>query len=163
MTSLIVQSVFDLVILIILLFASKADIKTRIVPPKYQIALGITSLLHLIIIPILEKDFMLFLNYLLTGLFVFALYIGAFLIKIGGIGGADTKVTSIMASFLGWKQTICFIVSHSVVAVVLSLYMFFKFKFRTKSVPLMPFLAIGFLITKAIFWAGQFGLIGFQI
>lgn len=163
MTSLIVQSIFDLVIFVILLFASKADLKTRIVPPKCQIALGITSLLHMVVIPILEKDLMLFLNYLLTGLFVFALYIGAFLIKKGGIGGADTKVTSIMASFLGWKQTICFIVSHSLVAVVLSFVMIAKNGIKIKSVPLMPFLAIGFLITKALFWAGQFGLINFQL
>lgn len=159
----ILQAVFDLVILIVMLFASKDDIKTRLVPPKYQIALGITSLVHMATMPIVLADWKLFLNYLLTGLFVFTIYIVAVLIFKTGIGGADTKVTSIMASFLGWKQTICFIISHALVAIGLSFFRLKNTGIKTQSVPLMPFLMIGFVITKAIYWLGQFGIIGLKL
>lgn len=144
--------ILDIAIFIILLLASKQDIKTRIVPPKYQIALAICSILNLLIKFFVIKDTSSALNCLLTGLGLFAIYITFVLLGKGGIGGADTKISSLMASYLGLTQTVIFMISHCVVALIYTIYRFVKHKEQIKSVPLMPFLAAGFIIARIIYW-----------
>ena len=144
--------ILDIAVFIILLFASKQDIKSRMVSPKYQIALAVCSTLNLLVKFFIIKDTSGALNCLLTGLGLFVIYIAFVLLGKGGIGGADTKVSSLMASYLGLKQTVIFMISHCVVALIYTIYRFVRHKEQIKSVPLMPFLAAGFVIARIIYW-----------
>lgn len=162
-TTLIIESIFNLIVLGILVAASVTDIKERKVPPLYQYMLLGTSVTHLLVVLFIEHNWQMALNCLLTGIFTFSLYIILVLIFKAGIGGADTKVTSLMALFLGWKQTLCFIIAHAVVALFYSVFQLRTKGIRVKSVPLMPFLAAGFIITKAIVYLNHFNIIQFSL
>jgi Flp pilus assembly protein protease CpaA len=148
----IAKLIFDVLVLVILVLASVSDIKTRLVPTKYQYALLACSVAHVAYVGFIEKNSVLMLNCILSGVFVFAIYIAMVLIFKTGIGGADTKVTSLMALFLGWQQTICFVIAHCITALAYTGYMSVAKKKKIKSVPLMPFLVAGYVITKII-WA----------
>jgi Flp pilus assembly protein protease CpaA len=152
MINIISTIILDIAILVILLLASNQDIKTRIVPPKYQIALAVCSVANLIVKFFIVKDTSSALSCLFTGVGLFVIYILFVLIGKGGIGGADTKVSSLMALYLGFQQTILFMIAHCVVALIYTLYRFIKHKEQIKSIPLMPFLAAGFVIVRIIYW-----------
>lgn len=153
MTKIIIQIIFDLIVLGICIPASCVDIKTRKVPPAYQIALGICSLAHFVVLSILEQSIQW--NYLLTGLFVFAIYIAMVLIFKTGIGGADTKMTSLLAFYLGFKESIIMMVSHGIFGIGYTLYRAFFKKEKIKSIPLMPFLTAGYVTAKIFYWVSQ--------
>lgn len=162
-TTLIIETIFNIIVLGILSAASVTDIKKRYVPPLYQYMLLGTTIVHMLAVLFIEQNWQMALNCLLSGIFTFAVHIILILIFKTGIGGADTKVTSLMASFLGWKQTIAFIFSHSIVAVVYYIFQFRTKGIKIKSVPLMPFLTAGFIITKAIVYLNHFGVIEFSL
>ena len=148
MINLILQIVFDICVLGVCIGASISDIKTRKVPVVYQVLLGICSLSKFIVFSVLEHKVQW--NCLLTGLFVFAIYIGMVLLFKSGIGGADTKMTSLMAFYLGFKSTMIMMVSHGVIGVAYVIYkMLVKYE-KVQSIPLMPFLTAGFLIAAVV-------------
>lgn len=146
----IVQLIFDFLVLIIIGLASRVDIKTRKVPPAYQASLAICSVGHFLVTSIMKQSVQW--NYLLTGTFVFAIYIIMVLIFKTGIGGADTKMTSLLALYLGFKETMAMMVAHCISAVVYTLYKLFFKKEKVKSVPLMPYLTIGYIVAKLFSW-----------
>lgn len=152
MISTIFTIILDIAVLVILLMASKEDIKTRIVPPKYQIALAVCSGLHLLLKVFIEQDYKGAINCLLTGIGLFAIYIIFVLVGKGGIGGADTKVTSLLALYLGLGQTVILMLTHCIAAIVYTIFRFVKDKIQTKSVPLMPYLAIGYAAARIFYW-----------
>lgn len=142
---------FDIVALVVLVLASVSDIKTRIVPPVYQYLLAAIAVLHTVYLFALGRTDEVMIS-IGTGLMVFIIYIVLFLIFKSGIGGADTKVTSIMALYLGFGQTIYFILAHAVAAISYALYKRVFKKQIVKSVPLMPYLVIGFIVARVIWW-----------
>ena len=146
-----IRLTFDVLVLLVLVLASITDIKTRIVPPKYQYALAGVTAAHLAFL-FIAKQTGEAIWCLATGALVFAVYIGVFLVFKTGIGGADTKVTSLMAAYLGWPQTIWFILAHAGVVLGYAAFKKIAKKENVKSVPLMPFLAAGYVITRAIWW-----------
>ena len=152
MLGTILSIILDIAVMVILLFASKEDVKTRIVPPKIQIALAVCSVLNLLNKFFIIKDVKDAVNCLITGIGLFLIYIIFVLVGKGGIGGADTKVSSLLALFLGLKQTIILMLTHCIVAIIYTAYRFIKHKEQLKSVPLMPFLAIGFFVARLVYW-----------
>jgi leader peptidase (prepilin peptidase)/N-methyltransferase len=146
----IVQLVFDFIVLAILGISSYSDVKTRKVQPIYQIALAVCSVGHFITMSILEHQILW--NHLFTGLGVFTIYIAMVLIFKTGIGGADTKMTSLLALYLGFRGTMIMMIAHCVVAILYTIFNKVVFKKTIKSIPLMPFLTAGYVISKIIIW-----------
>ena len=69
-----------------------------------------------------------------------------------GIGGADTKVSSMMALYLGLVPSVIMVVGHFVSAIIYVVYEKLKNHKYVASVPLMVFIGIGYLITIIIKW-----------
>lgn len=159
----IISVVFDLIVAALIAFAAFDDGKTRIVRPSIQWALLGTATAHFL--------FMLYTAYwenldsvrpwdawelLISGILMFAIYITLVLVFKTGIGGADTKVSSIMAFYLGLVPSIIMVVGHFVSAIVYVVYEKIRHNKHIASVPLMVFIGIGYLITLAIKWSAFF-------
>ena len=90
---------------------------------------------------------------------MFAIHVILLAIFKTGIGGADAKINSIMALYLGLIQAVIMIVVHAVAALLYVLGMKIAKKKTVASVRLMPFILIGFVVTKVIWWVTQTGAI----
>jgi prepilin signal peptidase PulO-like enzyme (type II secretory pathway) len=93
------------------------------------------------------------LQFPLAGALMFVIYITLVLIFKTGIGGADTKVSSIMALHLGLANGALLVFTHFIAAMIYAAYMSIVKHKRIASVPLMVFIAIGFAITMIIKWS----------
>lgn len=159
----IISIIFDLVVGGLILFAALDDGKTRIVRPSIQWGLLGVAVAHFL--------FMLFTAYFggldsvqpwdawqlpLSGVLMFAIYITLVLVFKTGIGGADTKVSSIMALYLGLVNSIIMVVGHFVSAIVYVVYEKIRHNKHIASVPLMVFIFIGYIITLAFKWVTFF-------
>lgn len=161
---LIISAIFDIIVAMLIAFAAFDDGKTRIVRPSIQWALLGTATAHFL--------FMLYTAYwgnipayvtpwsawelLVAGVLMFTIYITLVLVFKTGIGGADTKVSSIMALYLGIFPSIIMVVGHFVSAIAYVVYEKVRHHKHIASVPLMVFIGIGYLITLAIKWVTMF-------
>lgn len=158
-TYLIISLVFDLIVAGLISWAAFRDAKTRIVSPTIQLSLLGTALAHF--------GFMLWvgiagyfdtinvwsaLKLLFAGILMFTIYITLVLIFKTGIGGADTKVTSIMALYLGLGGALVMIVGHFVSAIAYVIFEKVAHKKHVASVPLMVFILIGYIAALAVEW-----------
>ena len=156
----IISAVFDLLVGGIILFAALDDAKTRIVRPSIQWSLLGVSVAHFL--------FVLWTAYFgnlpevvpfdawelpLSGALMFAIYITLVLVFKSGIGGADTKVSSIMAMYLGLVPAIIMVVGHFVSAIAYVVFEKVKNHKHIASVPLMVFIGIGYILTLIIKWS----------
>lgn len=160
---IIISAIFDLIVAGLILFAALDDGKTRIVRPSIQWGLLGTATAHFL--------FMLYTAYwgnlesvkpwdawqlLLSGVLMFVIYITLVLVFKTGIGGADTKVSSIMALYLGLVPAIIMVVGHFASAIIYVVYEKIRHHKHIASVPLMVFIGIGYLITLAVKWIAYF-------
>ena len=83
---------------------------------------------------------------------MFAIYITLVLIFKKGIGGADTKVSSMMAFYLGLWPSVIMVVGHFLSAIIYVVYEKLKNHKHIASVPLMVFIGIGYLVTLIVKW-----------
>ena len=157
---IIISAIFDVIVGALIAFAAFDDGKTRIVRPSIQWALLGTATAHFL--------FMLYTAYwgnipelvipwdawelLVSGVLMFTIYITLVLVFKTGIGGADTKVSSIMALYLGILPSIIMVVGHFVSAIVYVVYEKIRHHKHIASVPLMVFIGIGYIIALAIKW-----------
>lgn len=149
-----IQACFDAAVLVIMILAAVDDGKTRTVRPGYQWALLAAALLHLVFeFAAYPRDVWNHgMHCVLGGVLMFAVYITAFLVQPSGQGGADTKVTSLVALFTGLRQAILTMVFHAVAALGYRAWYKRKYGKRVASVPLMVLIAIGYSATKILFW-----------
>lgn len=160
---IIISAIFDLIVAGLILFAALDDGKTRIVRPSIQWGLLGAATAHFL--------FMLYTAYwgnlesvkpwdawqlLLSGVLMFVIYITLVLVFKTGIGGADTKVSSIMALYLGLVPAIIMVVGHFASAIIYVVYEKIRHHKHIASVPLMVFIGIGYLITLAVKWIAYF-------
>jgi hypothetical protein len=156
----IISALFDIAVFAVLIFAAKDDSKTRIVRPSIQLTLLGVAVAHFLFVLAAS----LFLNvqgvtlgyalqFPLAGALMFVIYITLVLIFKTGIGGADTKVSSIMALHLGLANGALLVFTHFIAAMIYAAYMSIVKHKRIASVPLMVFIAIGFAITMIIKWS----------
>lgn len=147
-----VELCFDIVVLAVLIFASIDDIKTRIVRPVFQLIILSIAVLHTIF-AFGHYGWRIGITYIATGVLMFLIYIVMLLIFKTGIGGADTKVTSSLALYLGVWPAIIMVLVHGIAGVGYAGFMEVTKKKHVKSVPLMIFLAIGFVAARGLYWA----------
>lgn len=161
---IIISVIFDVIIAALIGFAAFDDGKTRIVRPGIQWALLGTATAHFL--------FMLYTAYwgnlpelvtpwdawelLVSGILMFTIYITLVLVFKTGIGGADTKVSSIMAFYLGLIPSIIMVVGHFASAIIYVVYEKVRHHKHIASVPLMVFIGIGYIITLAYKWIAFF-------
>lgn len=155
----IISAIFDLVVLGIIFFAAKDDAKTRIVRPSIQLTLLGVSVAHFLFVlgtalwgnleSVALRDA---ITLPLSGLLMFAIYITLVLVFKTGIGGADTKVSSIMAMYLGLFPAVIMVVGHFLAAMIYVVYEKVRYNKHIASVPLMVFIGIGYAITLIIKW-----------
>lgn len=153
-TYYIVRGILDLIVLAIMIYASIDDVKTRYVKPRFQISL--------LVIAVINLGFQFFafpgdiwghaMSCLLSGIGMFVLYITLVLVFKSGIGGADTKVSSTMALYLGLSESIIMMLMHLVAALGYSAFSKAVMKKHVASVPLMIFILIGYVVARATFW-----------
>lgn len=155
----IIEAIFDFIIGGVLVFAAIDDAKTRIVKPSIQWTLLGVTLAHFLFVLIVAlthsyPDINLWsaLELPLAGALMFIVYIVLVLVFKSGIGGADTKVSSIMAFYLGLVPSVIMVVGHFVSAIVYVVYEKLAKHKHVASVPLMVFIGIGYLITLIIKW-----------
>ncbi len=154
----IIQAIFDVVVLGLICAAAKMDGKDRIVKPWTQWALLSTATLHFIFILVAYftgyEGLALWdvLNYPLSGVLMFTIYIVLVLIFKKGIGGADTKVTSIMAFYLGLIPSVIMIIVHFLAAIAYVGFQWVKNKKYVASVPLMIYVGIGYVAALIAQW-----------
>lgn len=156
---IVINIIFDAIVAGFILFAAFDDGKTRIVRPSIQIGLLCTATAHFL--------FMLYTAYwgnpdlvtpweawelLMSGVLMFVIYITLVLVFKTGIGGADTKVSSIMAFYLGLIPSIIMVAGHFISAIIYVVYEKIRHNKYVASVPLMVFIGIGYLITLIIKW-----------
>ena len=156
----IILAVFDLMIAALITIAALDDAKTRIVRPSLQLSLLGVAFAHFIFVLCVALSGTLetvtlwdALELPLAGILMFAIYITLVLVFKTGIGGADTKVSSIMALHLGVSLSVVMVVGHFVSAIVYVVYEKIKHNRHIASVPLMVFIGIGYLLTLAIKWS----------
>lgn len=155
----ITLALFDLAVGGVILFAALDDAKTRIVRPSIQwslLGLAVAHFLFTLGVALWgDLEFVSLWGALqlpLSGILMFAIYITLVLVFKTGIGGADTKVSSIMALYLGLIPAIIMIVGHFVSAMAYVIYEKIKNHRNIASVPLMVFIGIGYLITLGVKW-----------
>ena len=156
----IISAIFDVAVAAILALAALNDAKTRIVRPSLQLSLFAIAVAHFIFV--LGTAYFGNLSIVkpmdawmlpISGALMFAIYITMVLIFKAGIGGADTKVTSTMALYLGLFPCLIMIISHFVAAIVYVVYEKVKNHRHIASVPLMVFIGIGYAVTLIVKWA----------
>lgn len=150
--TIILQALFDAAMLTVLIFAAISDGKTKKVPWwSIWTSLGI-AVVHTVFVfgHFGIKEGFLHLG---TGVLMAAIYlIMVIAFKGNGIGGGDSKMTSIVALYLGLWPTVAMMVVHYIAVIIYKTYMS-KVKHKTiKSVRLMIFLGIGFLAGIIIEW-----------
>lgn len=155
----IIEAIFDLLVGCVITFAAIDDAKTRIVKTKIQLTLLGIAVAHFLFVLVVALTNSLDIVNLWSalelpaaGVLMFAIYITLVLIFKTGIGGADTKVSSIMALYLGLFPSIIMVVGHFVSAIFYVVYQKVKNHKHIASVPLMVFIGIGYLITLIIKW-----------
>lgn len=126
-----------IILLLILLYASYGDIKTRKVENYIHAMIIITALIG--------RDMRDILPMLVSALVMGLIFILTFLIsKSFKIGGADIKLSIACAFFLGYKSILGLIIGL-ILAVVINLIQKHK-----KGFPLIPYLAVGFMTAYLI-------------
>ena len=121
---------------LLLLASSYVDIKKREIPDTICICIGLISLFNLHLLGVFAT-----LPFLICGI-----------INPNNIGGGDVKLTAVVGLYLGFWHTIYgLIIALSITTIMCfvdKLYCKIKRQeVQLKSVPLAPFLTIGFLIT----------------
>lgn len=125
--------------LIVIIFT---DIKYGIIPFKIVAVVVIASIFYSVLTP-------LFLNHLLSGLAVFALFLALFLITRGrGLGFGDVVYAFMMGLVLGYPKIIVGLYVAFLTGAIVSLILVWtgKKKMKGDSIPFGPFLAAGTII-----------------
>ncbi len=155
----IISAIFDLAMGGILVFAAIDDVKTRIVKPWIQYTILGISVSHFLFVlfadlfsGIAEITWWDWAELLFAGALMFTIYIALVLIFKKGIGGADTKVSSMMAFYLGVWPSVIMVVGHFLSAIIYVVYEKLKNHKHIASVPLMVFIGIGYLVTLIVKW-----------
>lgn len=141
----------DVALLVLLFLASIEDLRTRLIPPKYQIAFLIVAVAR-VVTHIIVGDFSSMRSCLIAGVGVFALYIITFAIFRKGVGGADTKITSTLALYLGVWQTFELMIAHTVFGILYVAANAVKKRKMVTSLPLMPIITAAYILTRATFY-----------
>ena len=150
--TIILQALFDASMLGVMIFAAISDGKTKKVPWwAIWTSLGI-SVTHSVFV-FGHFGFKEGILHVVTGVLMATIYLIMVLIFKGkGIGGADSKMTSILALYLGLIPTIVMMIVHYLAAIIYKVFMS-KVKHKTiKSVRLMIFLGIGFVAAIITNW-----------
>lgn len=158
LVTMIVQIIFDLAILGIMIFAAISDGKTKQVPWwAMWTTLGI-AVLHTVFAfghYGIKEGFI----YIGTGVVMALIYLIMLLIFKGkGIGGADSKMTTFLSLYLGLWPSLIMIIVHYVAAIGYKGYMSLAKHKTIKSVRLMIFLSIGYVVAKIVEWIAIFAL-----
>lgn len=151
-TTNIIQLVFDIAVLALIWYAGYYDKKTRLVEPWVQWTFLCIGLAHTVFLFIVSDSLYMPLNCIFTGAGVFAFYLLLVFIFEQGIGGGDTKMTSLMGLFLGWEQGFTVVIIHCLVALAYVGIMKLVKKKHIASVPAMVYMAIGYTVVKAVYW-----------
>ena len=163
----IIQACFDLAVLGIMIATAIQDWKTKIVNPKLQwslFAVSCSYATYVLIAGSTTGDPGIINGFPWTGIWLIVSGILMFTIHCAiakfsggkGIGGADAKVTSIMAMYLGLIQAVIMTVVHSISALIYKFYRYARYKETVVSVRLMPFILIGYIAVKTVWWIIQF-------
>lgn len=122
-------------IILSLIFAlsSFEDIKTR----------ECDDFLHLMIViaGLIGTELTAIPGMILSAVFVFALMIGTVLVTGGEIGGADIKMATACAFFLGIRQGLLGLMLGLILAVIFNIFK----KNKKEGFPMLPYLAVGFI------------------
>lgn len=145
------QTIISAVMLIMLSRCAYEDIRYREIKRSDVIITGCLTAAQLILIAV-TGDWLNLLSHIGAGLLMFAVYFIMLMVSKGqGIGGGDVKIMVIVAAFLGWFSTILFVIIQSLTVFVYWLYTKAAKKNNIKSVPLMVYIYIAFIIVKYIF------------
>ena len=131
-----------LAFILILLYASISDIEERKVPNHISIQLLLLGLANL--------GMKSLIMHAISGAAIFVFIFIAAMIANGKIGGADVKIISACAFFLGLQPTIIGLICGLFFAVVITLILQKTKKTDDKKLPLVPYLASGFLISYIV-------------
>ena len=150
-TTQIVQLVLDILLFGVLVFSAIDDVKTRIVKPVFQwITLGLAIIE--VVFAFGHYGWLASVIHIATGVGMFVIHIAMVLIFKAGIGGADTKMTSMLSLYLGVWPAVIMVVTHSITGILYAAFGTMLTKKRIKSVPLMAFLLIGFTLGALSRW-----------
>jgi prepilin signal peptidase PulO-like enzyme (type II secretory pathway) len=132
--------------LIVIIFT---DIKYGIIPFKVIAVTVVAAVIYALFSP-------MFLNYLLSALGVFALFLALFLITRGrGLGFGDVVYAFMMGFVLGYPNIIVGLYVAFLTGAIVSLILVWtgKKKMKGDSIPFGPFLVAGTLL--GLFWGDQ--------
>lgn len=145
------QTIISAVMLIMLSRCAYEDIRYREIKRSDVIITGCLTAAQLILIAV-TGNWLNLLSHIGAGLLMFSVYFIMLMVSKGqGIGGGDVKIMVIVAAFLGWFSTILFVIIQSLTVFVYWLYTKAAKKNNIKSVPLMVYIYIAFIIVKYIF------------
>ncbi len=130
--------ILNILILFILLGLSLIDIKYRLIPNVYIIAIFFIYPLWVINMPMAPYKFLL-LSYLSSFLNLFIISIGGFISK-KKLGGGDFKLIGILSLFLVFPYSLIALFISMLSALV---YLFIK---KEKNLAMGPFISFGFII-----------------
>lgn len=126
----------NVLFVLVLIYASYCDIKTRIIPDKVHVMILLLGLIQVNWVDSILGLLLVPLPFLVVAL-----------VKEGSMGGGDIKLVGACSFFLGFSNGL---VGSSVglLLVILS-YKYIKFDF-SKNVALVPYLSLGFIQNLAI-------------
>ena len=150
-SQIIVKIIFDVLICAVMILASIDDVKTRKVRPVFQIVLAVLAVAHLIY-TFIAVGASSGLYLLAAGALLFVVYFAIYEIFKGGIGGADFKVSTTLALYLGVIPAVVMVIGHTLAGLCYKYYMKLVHHKYIERVALMPFLLAGFIIADALDW-----------
>lgn len=144
------DNIISAVMLIMLSRCAYEDIRCREIKQSDVIVTGCLAVAKLVLIAV-TGNWLKLMVHISTGVLMFAVYFVMLMISKGqGIGGGDVKIMVIVAVFLGWFGTILFVIIQALAVFVYWLYEKAK-RNNPKSVPLMVYIYIAFIVVKYIF------------
>lgn len=133
------ESIPYLICVIVLILASIADIKTKIVPDKYFV-------IGTIFISIYRLFKTNFLYYLFSALGVFAVLTVLYFLTDEGIGGADVKIYIPIALTLGFEKSFGSLFFGAIFGIIYFIYLYIKREdIRKYQLAFLPFILLGYL------------------
>ena len=147
----VLQVILNAAMLLILSKSAYEDIKSReLKASTVYITAGLTALQ--LILKATSCQWLSLISCIITGLFMLLVYFICIIVGgTNGVGGGDIKIMVLISAFLGWESTIVLVIAHALAAAIYWLYERIINKKKIKSVPLMVYIFIGYVITKYIF------------
>lgn len=141
---LTLEALIQIVFITVLMIATSADLKERIIPDRFFLV-GLALVLILRLISGEEV-----VHYLVSSAVAFGLLLLILIASKGRMGGADVKLYALIGLAIGWEDAIgsLFYASFVAVAVYLIISLIKKSKLSGKlEIPFVPFITVGVLMT----------------